>query len=303
MMQEISFDTIRQYGNIELLAKQMVEGFITGLHKSPYHGFSVEFAEHNLYNPGESTRHIDWKVYARTDKLFTKRYEEETNLRAMIVLDRSLSMYYPDKTYDKMGFSTMAAASIAYMLQKQRDAVGLCTFSDDLEEMTQVKSTRTHLHQIFVKLQQMLEKAPPQGETHIAKVLHQVAETIHKRSLVIIFSDMMGQMGNRDEMFAALQHLKHNNHEVLLFHVADHSTELQLDFPERPFVFVDVETGQKEKLRPSQVKEQYEKTIQDLYHDLNVKCGQYKIDYVEVDSKKNIDQIILPYLIKRQRMR
>ncbi|KXX68751.1 MULTISPECIES: DUF58 domain-containing protein [Flammeovirga] len=303
MLQEISFDTIRQYGNIELLAKQMVEGFITGLHKSPYHGFSVEFAEHNLYNPGESTRHIDWKVYARTDKLFTKRYEEETNLRAMIVLDRSPSMYYPDKTFDKMAFSTMAAASLGYMLQKQRDAVGLCTFSDDLEEMTQVKSTRTHLHQIFVKLQQMLEKPPPQKGTHIAKVLHQVAETIHKRSLVIIFSDMMGQMGNRDEMFAALQHLKHNNHEVLLFHVADHSTELQLEFPERPMVFVDVESGQKEKLRPSQVREQYQQTIQQLYHDLNVKCGQYKIDYVEVDSKKDIDQIIIPYMLKRQRMR
>ncbi|GAB4336665.1 MAG: DUF58 domain-containing protein [Flammeovirgaceae bacterium] len=299
---EINFNKIKEYGNIELLARQLVEGFITGLHKSPYHGFSVEFAEHNLYNAGESTRHIDWKVFARTDRLYTKRYEEETNLRCMIVVDNSSSMYYPVETKSKIGFSLLGAASLAYMLQKQRDAFGLCTFSENIENMTPVKSTEKHLNLILTLLQNMFANVPQQRQSNVAGAIHEVAERIHKRSLVVIFSDMMDKTEKLDEIFSALQHLKHNQHEVLLFHVFDKKTELSFDFPERPFVFVDLETGQEEKLRPSLVRKAYQAQIQEIYQEIKVRCGYYKIDFIEADVAGNIDQILLSYLIKRKKM-
>ena len=298
----MDIDKIKEYGNLELLSKQMVEGFITGLHKSPYHGFSVEFAEHRLYNQGESTRFIDWKVFAKTDRLYVKRFEEETNLRCMILLDKSSSMYYPTDNFAKFKFSIMAAGGLAYILHKQRDAVGLCAFSDQIENMTPVKSTPTHIHNMFLNLQRMSEEQPKNKKTSVAKVIHEVAERIHKRSLVIIFSDMMENESEHDEIFSALQHLKHNNHEVLIFHVFDQKTELDFEFPERPIVFVDVETGEEEKAQPSQVKAYYQEKIKKRFQDLKLKCGQYKIDFIEADCGKNIDQILLPYLIKRKRM-
>ncbi|PWJ44293.1 DUF58 domain-containing protein [Sediminitomix flava] len=298
----IDLNQIKEYGNIELLAKQLVEGFITGLHKSPYHGFSVEFAEHSLYNVGESTKYIDWKVFARTDRLYTKRFEEETNLRAMVLLDNSSSMYYPEKDYAKIRFSTVCAAAMAYMLQKQRDAVGLCTFSDEIDYFTQARSTVKHIHNLFLYLQHLMENVPNQKKTSVAEVIHQVAEKIHKRSMVIIFSDMMDNSSNKDELFSALQHLKHNNHEVLLFHVFDAETEINFNFKERPTIFIDVESGQEVKASPSQVKDFYKQEIQQRYHDIKMKCGQYKIDMIEVDCRQNIDQVLLPYLIKRRKM-
>ncbi|WP_020527455.1 DUF58 domain-containing protein [Flexithrix dorotheae] len=293
---------IKEYGNLELLAKQMVEGFITGLHKSPYHGFSVEFAEHNLYNTGESTRYIDWKVYARTDRLYTKRFEEETNLRCMILIDKSSSMYYPLENHGKISFSIFSAACLAYILQKQRDGVGLCGFSEEVDLFTQVKSTNTHVHNLFLLLKQMLEERPTNKKTSVADVIHQVANRIHRRSLIILFSDMMENIDNHDEIFSALQHLKHNNHEVLIFHVYDQKTELDFDFPDRPMVFIDVETGQKEKAQPAQVKKLYKDQINKRFQEIKIKCGQYKIDFIEADCAKKVDQVLLPYLIKRKRM-
>lgn len=298
----MDIDKIKEYGNLELLSKQMVEGFITGLHKSPYHGFSVEFAEHRLYNQGESTRFIDWKVFAKTDRLYVKRFEEETNLRCMILLDKSSSMFYPTENFAKFKFSIMAAGSLSYILHKQRDAVGLCAFSDEVELMTPVKSTSSHIRNMFLNLQRMSEDQPHHKKTSVAKVIHEVAERIHKRSLVIIFSDMMENTSNHDEIFSALQHLKHNNHEVLIFHVYDQKTELDFDFPERPIVFVDLETGEEEKAQPSQVKSYYQNKIKERFQDLKLKCGQYKIDFIEADCGKSMDQILLPYLIKRKRM-
>ncbi|GAA4823645.1 DUF58 domain-containing protein [Algivirga pacifica] len=300
----MDFNKIKEYGNLEMLAKQLVEGFITGLHKSPYHGFSVEFAEHNLYNPGDSTRHIDWKVFARTDRLYTKRYEEETNLRAMIVTDVSSSMYYPLQDAGKLNFSLVAGAAIAYMLQKQRDAVGLCTFHEEIDLMTPVKSTPKHIHNLFLQMQR-LQDAPKNEKkrTNVAEVIHHVAERIHKRSLVVIFSDMMDSDDNLEETFAALQHLKHNNHEVLLFHVTDSLTEMAFDFPEKPTIFVDVETGVEEKVQPAQIRDYYRKQILERYHQIKLRCGQYKIDFIEADCRKDVDQVLLPYLIKRRNMR
>src|SRR5258708_26306224 len=214
-MLPINFEDVRRAGGLELLARQMVEGFITGLHKSPYHGFSVEFAEHRLYNEGQSTRHIDWKVFARTDRLYTKQYEEETNLRCLIAIDCSASMFYPQPGMDKMKFSVYAAAALSYLLTHQRDAVGLALFSDQLDELTAIKSTPAHIDKLFKLLDQKLNTESKLKPTRIADVLHTLAEKIHKRSLVVIFSDMF-EGEDEGEIFKALQHLKHNKHEVLL---------------------------------------------------------------------------------------
>lgn len=294
---------IREYGNVEFLAKQLVEGFITGLHKSPFHGFSVEFAEHRLYNTGESTRHIDWKVFAKSDRLYVKRYEEETNLRCHILIDTSSSMYYPEKTNGKITFSTMAAGALAYMLQKQRDAVSLTTFSDSIELQTPIKSTPSHIHKIFVDLENILKKPKPNRKTSVADTLHEIAEKIHKRSLVVIFSDMFDDINNSDKLFSAMQHLRHNLHEVLLFHVTDRATEEDFNFEERPYEFIDLETNEKVKVQPSQVRDYYQSAIKTFYHDLKLKCGQYKIDFAEADIAQGFDQILSAFLVKRGKMR
>jgi len=299
---QLDLQKIREISSIDLLARQMVEGFITGLHKSPYHGFSVEFAEHRLYNPGESTRDIDWKVYARTDKLFTKRYEEETNLRCQLVIDNSSSMYYPVHNKAKITFSVMASAALAYLLHKQRDAVGITTFSDTIEYQSQVKSTKTHLHKLFIELQKLLDQTQSAKRTAVANVLHQIANKIHKRSLVIIFSDMFDNKEEIKDIINALHHLKHNNHEVLLFHVTDPSTEYEFNFEERPYVFIDLETRNRIKVQPSEVKDFYKKEIKKYYYDLKLKCGQFKIDFIEADVNEDFDKILSAYLIKRARM-
>ena len=300
---ELDIDKLRELSNIELLARQLVEGFITGLHKSPYHGFSVEFAEHRLYNYGESTRHIDWKVFAKTDRLYTKRYEEETNLRCFLVLDNSSSMYYPQPSHGKIKFSILAAAALAFLLQKQRDAVGLYSFSDDIEIQTEIKSTATHVHKILVELQRMYNEAVSSKKTNVPAVLHQIAKKIHRRSLVIIFSDMFQRSENQDEMFSALQHLKHNKHEVLLFHVNDKRTELEFDFEDRPYKFHDLETGQVLKLTPTEIKKAYKNKMGSYYHELFLKCSQLKIDFVDADIHDDFDKILSEYLIKRAKMK
>lgn len=302
-MQNIELAQVRKFGNIEFLAKQMVEGFITGLHKSPYHGFSVEFAEHRLYNTGESTRHIDWKAFGKTDRLYTKRYEEETNLRCQILIDTSSSMYYPSPDFEKITFSIMASACLAYMLQLQRDAVGVATFSEALELQSPIKSTPGHLHSLFIMLERLLKDVPKQKKTSVAPVIHQIADKINKRSLVVIFSDMFENQEETDNLFSALQHLKHNNHEVLLFHVIDSKTEENFEFEERPYEFIDIESGEKVKVQPSQVKEFYKESIKKYYNDLKIRCGQYKIDFITADIGQGMEQILTSYLIKRAKMK
>jgi uncharacterized protein (DUF58 family) len=300
---KIDLQKIRELGNLELLAKQLVEGFITGLHKSPYHGFSVEFAEHRLYNTGESTRDIDWKVYARTDRLFSKRYEEETNLRCTILIDNSSSMYYPRENYGKITFSIAAAAAVAFLLQRQRDAIGITTFSDKIEEQTAVKSTHSHLHKVLVLLEQVLQSTHrEQKKTSIPEVLHQIASKIHKRSLVVIFSDMFDNQEQVQELINGLHHLKHSNHEVLLFHVSDKKTEFDFDFEERPYNFIDVETREELKFNPSQIKEIYTQRMNEYFQDLAIKCGQLKIDFIQADISDDFDKILSAYLIKRGKM-
>lgn len=302
-VRELDLSQIRSFGNLEFLAKQMVEGFITGLHKSPFHGFSVEFAEHQLYNTGESTRHIDWKVFAKTDRLYTKRYEEETNLRCHILIDTSSSMYYPVPDFGKITFSVMAAASLTYLLQRQKDAVSLCTFSDKIEIQTPVKSTPSHVHKIMLELGQLLSTTQSLQGTSVAPVLHQIAESIHKRSLVIIFSDMFDNPEQAEAIFSALQHLRHNMHEVLLFHVTDKKTEEAFDFENRPYEFIDLESGQKVKVQPEQIRDSYRQTVTNYYQELKLKCGQYKIDFIDADIAQGFDQILTAYLVKHAKMR
>jgi uncharacterized protein (DUF58 family) len=302
-MKTIDLKDIRAFGNIELLARQMVEGFITGLHKSPFHGFSVEFAEHRLYNTGETTRHIDWKVFARTDRLYTKRYEEETNLRCQLLVDVSPSMYYPAENQGKITFAIMAAACLSYLLQKQKDAVSLCTFSDKIEIHTPTKSTPSHLHKLFLLLQNLLSRPQTAKTTPVSEVIHQLADKVSRRSLVLIFSDMLDRTSQPDELFSALQHLRHNQHEVVLFHVTDKKTEGQFQFEERPYEFVDVESGEKVRLQPSQIREEYVKQMQAFEEQLRLRCGQYKIDFVEADIAEGFSGILQAYLIKRSNMR
>jgi uncharacterized protein (DUF58 family) len=301
--QKLDLKDIKRFDNLELLAKQLVEGFITGLHKSPYHGFSVEFAEHRLYNEGESTRHVDWKVFARTDRLYTKQYEEETNLRCQILIDNSSSMHYPANSKDKIRFSIYCAAAIAYLLQKQRDAVGVAIFSDKIEFTSAIRSTASHLNKLLQVLQQIPENEAKNSGTNAAQVIHEVAETNHKRSLIIIFSDMFEGGAAQDELYKALQHLKHNKHEVLLFHVAEHSSELAFEFEDRPHQFIDLETGEKLDLNPGQIKTQYRSQMQSFFNEIKLKCNQLKIDFVPVNTETDVYHVLQSYLIKRARMR
>ncbi len=299
----MTIEDIRLSGSLELLAKQLVEGFITGLHKSPYHGFSVEFAEHRLYNEGQSTRHIDWKVFARTDRLYTKQYEEETNLRCVIAIDCSSSMYYPKDTHQKLTFSVYAASALAYMLNKQRDAVGLCLFSDKIEELTPIRSTPTHLDKLFTLLDKKLKNTDgARKSTQVANVLHEIAEKTHRRSLVVIFSDMF-EGGDDEEIFKALQHLKHNKHEVILFHVTDHATELDFNFEERPYEFIDLESGDKLTLNPHEIKEQFEKHLKEYHLKLKMKCNQLKIDFISANIQDGYFDVLQAYMIKRSKMK
>ncbi|MGD1847436.1 MAG: DUF58 domain-containing protein [Salibacteraceae bacterium] len=307
MARRIDQQRITQFGSLEILAREAVEGFITGLHKSPFHGFSVEFAEHRLYNTGESTRHIDWKLYARSEKLFVKRYEEETNLRCQVVIDHSSSMFFPkekdEKAVNKITFSAYAAATLIYLLRRQRDAVGLSVFSDKIELHTQAKSSSVHHKYLFDQMERLINEEPEQKPTFAVDALHQIAENVHKRSLVVIFSDMMDNSErSQKEMFAALQHLRHNKHEVILFNVVDKAKELDFDYENRPYTFVDMESGEEVKLNPNAIKETYLSSIREYEKDLRLKCAQYHIDYEVADINEGFDHVLRSYLTKRAKM-
>lgn len=300
---------IEPFSKLEMLAKQVVEGFITGLHKSPFHGFSVEFAEHRIYNAGESTKHIDWKLFAKTDKLFIKRYEEETNLRCQIIIDASQSMLFPlEKSgttqNNKLSFSVYAAAALIELLKHQRDAVGLTLFDADIFKHYPAKSNPTQQKIIYHELEELLNRTAYEetSSTQSAKVLDQIAEIIHKRSLVVIFSDMFEEQSNLESIFSALQHLKYKKHDVVLFHVTDKKHELNFEFENRPHHFIDLETKEEIKLNPNQIKDVYLKKINEYTDAIKLKCGQYKIDFVEADISKGFDVVLQTYLVKRSLM-
>ncbi len=295
------------FKNLELLANQVVEGFISGMHKSPFHGFSSEFAEHKIYNQGESTRHIDWKLYAKTDKLYTKRYEEETNLRCHIIVDNSSSMHYPQvkeinlDNLNKIGFSVLAAASMMNILKRQRDAVGLSIYSDNYDYYAPEKGSERHHQMLLNVLGETVEDRPEQKSTNTYTYLHQIAEKIHRRSMIFLFTDMFQTETEDEKLFEALRHLKYNKHEVIVFHVFDKKKELSFDFDNKPKRFIDVETGEYINLYAENIKENYEKAVADYFHNLKLKCGQYRIKYVEADINENFNKILMTYLVERQK--
>jgi uncharacterized protein (DUF58 family) len=296
--------------NLEMLAAQVVEGFIVGLHRSPFHGFSVEFAEHRLYNAGESTRNLDWKVYARTDKLFVKRFEEETNLRCQIVVDASSTMYFPwdEKRRDelkyknKFCFAAQSAAVLMNALKRQRDAFGLTLFDDDVRVVTQCKSTTTHYRQVLAHLANRIEEPVLNKATNLAKTLHQVADSTHRRSMIVIFTDVVERMSDTEDLFSALQHLRHNKHEVILFHVTDKAKELDFEYENRPYLFVDMESGEQVRLQPNQIKAWYVEQVQTFIEQLKLRCLQYKIDFVEADINRGFYPILQTWMAKREKM-
>ena len=296
---------VRQLANLELLARQVVEGFITGLHQSPFHGFSVEFAEHRLYNTGESVKNIDWKLFARTDKLFVKQYEEETNLRSYLLLDTSSSMNFPLKGISKLQFSVYAIASLMYLFKKQRDAFGLCVFANEIDFLSAARSTTTHLFHLYAQLEKAYNEPKLNTTTNLSGVLHRIAEEVHQRSMVIIFSDMLENSMNSEKtnaLFAAIQHLKYNKHEVIIFNVNDHNSEVDFNFDNRPHHFVDMESGEEIRIHPNKVRDNYRTALKNYREQLELKCAQYNIDIVDCDIQNGYYDLLKAYLIKRNKM-
>lgn len=305
------FPEIEKYKSLDFFARQVVEGFITGLHKSPFHGFSVEFAEHRLYNSGESTKNIDWKLYGRTDKLFVKRYEEETNLRCQVLIDQSSSMYFPVERQgdfhnpNKLTFSVYAAALIMELLVRQRDAFGLTLFSDKVDFQTEVRSSVLHQRYVYSIMEQMLRPVKAdtleQRGTNVADCIHLLAEKMHRRSLVVIFTDAFVREDDMEPLFDAMRHLRHCKHEVLLFHTYDRDKELELNYGNRPYYFIDMETGRKIKAFPNEIADRYRSAMSQQVERIKRHAMQYHIDYVPVDVNLGFDQIMQPYILKRSR--
>ena len=298
---------ITGFNNLELLAHQVVEGFISGLHKSPFHGFSAEFAEHKIYNQGESIKHIDWKLFAKTDKLYTKHYEEETNLRCHLIIDNSSSMHYPLlKDFDinhlnTIGFSVLAAAAIMNLLKRQRDAVGLSIYSDYYDFYSNEKGSERHHQMLLAKLNEALANKREQIKTKTYTYLHEIADKIKRRSMIFLFTDMFQSDLEEEKLFEALQHLKYNKHEVILFHTYDKEKEIEFDFSNRPKRFVDVETGAHVNLYADAIRGDYKEAVKDYFTALKIRCGQYRIKYVPVAINEDFSAILTTYLLERQK--
>jgi len=294
------------FSQLNILANQIVEGFMSGIHKSPFHGYSAEFDEHRLYNKGDSTKFIDWKLYAKTDKLYTKKYEDETNLRCHFILDNSSSMHYPkivefnlDKC-SKYTFSSISILALINILLKQNDAFGLSLFSNQIDFNISEKSSYNQLKIISNTLEKFFKSKDLSKTTDTIKSLHYIAENLKRRSLVFIFSDMFQSESQSKDVFEALRHLKYNKHQVVLFHTTDLDKEINFDFSEFPRRFVDVESQKKIDLYPEQVKENYQNLAQSFKSELLQKCRQYQIKYVDADINKGFEKVILTYLLEKQ---
>ena len=303
---------LSRYKALDFFARQVVEGFITGRHRSPFHGFSAEFSDYRQYNTGESTRNIDWRLYARTDKLFVKQFEEETNLRCQLLIDQSSSMFYPVEGQgdvehpNKLTFSVYAAAVLIELLHRQRDAFGLTLLSDGIDRHTPCRSNATHQRYLLGLLDELLlpvdTDSRPMRTTDIADAIHLAAEQIHRRSLVVLFTDAFVHDDQREALVDALRHLRHNKHEVIFFHTFDRQHELQLDYDARPHRFIDLETGRQVRLQPSEIADAYSREMLHQQADLQQRALQYRIDYIPVDVAQGFHQIILPFLLKRSKI-
>jgi len=286
-------EIISRLNNLSLKARFVVEGFIVGLHKSPYHGFSVEFSEHRAYGAGDEIRHVDWKLWGKTDRFFIKQFEEETNLKSYLLIDQSLSMTYKSKNVSKLEYAQILAASLGYLMLKQQDAVGLILFDDQIRINIPARSKRSHLNIILSKMQNI--KSSP--ETTIAPILHKTAEVIKKRGLIILISDLFD---DPDEILSGLQHFRYKGHEVVVFHVLD-PKELTLDFTQRTR-FRDMESGEEIITDPWHIQVDYQKNMKQFCNYFKSMCRQKNIDYVQLSTDSPLDMALSEYLIKRKRI-
>lgn len=303
----LDHELLSQLAPLELRARKIVEGFISGLHKSPHHGFSVEFAEHRPYNPGDEIKHIDWKVYAKTERLYVKKYEEETNLRCYVLLDTSSSMFYKYfGEWTKLKYGIHFGAALMYLMHRQRDACGLVTFSEGIDKFIPAKSSYSHLRLLFTQFEQLLDQEKKEAEakkqTATAKVIHEVAERLNHRSLVVILTDLFENVDQHDQLISSLKHLRHRNHEVLLFDVLEQQSERELDFPDRRILMQDMETGSQMEIMPAQVRKDYKKKVEELTHRFRMACSEFQIDFEELDTQSDFDLALLAYLNKRKRL-
>jgi uncharacterized protein (DUF58 family) len=287
-------ETLARMRGLDLKARLVVEGFLEGLHRSPYKGFSVEFSEYRPYIPGDEPRRIDWKVYAKRDRYYVREYQEETNLRAMLLVDASGSMAYKSAALSKLDYATTLAAALAYLLVKQKDAVGLATFDTKIKEYIPPRSSRNHLQLLLSRL----EELEPGGETDLSGSLHGLAERSRKRGLIMIFSDLFD---SPDNVLLALRHFRHRKHEVILFHILDPQEEsFEFASPQR---FVDMETGKEASLDPRLVRAEYRKALDEYRRLLKTTCAEHLIDYNPIQTDQGLEHALFRYLEKRRRLR
>ena len=291
--QLLSPEIISRLNNLSLKARFVVEGFIVGLHKSPYHGFSVEFSEHRAYGAGDEIRHIDWKLWGKTDRYFVKQFEEETNLKSYLLIDQSLSMNYQSIKLSKLEYAQLLAASLGYLMLKQQDAVGLTLFDDQIRVNIHARSKWGHLNVILSQMENI--SAGP--ETHIAPVLHQSAESIKKRGLIILISDLFD---SPEEVLSGLQHFRYKGHEVVVFHILD-PQELKLNFPQRTR-FRDMESGEEMITEPWHIQGDYQCSLEAFCNYYKIQCRKNNIDYVCLSTDESLDLALSEYLLKRRRM-
>ena len=284
---------ISKLTRLDLTARLVVEGFLTGLHRSPYHGFSVEFAEHRQYMPGDPLRHLDWRVLAKSDRKFIKQYEEETNLRAMLLVDTSASMGYGSHGITKLDYARQLAASLAYLMLRQNDAVGMFAFATGRAELIPPRSTLGHARPLLL----LLERLTPGGATDFASSLHSLAERMTRRGLVILISDLLD---DPERIAQAIHHFRHRKHEVLVFHVLD-PQEVAFDF-EREAVYVDLETGERVTTRPQELRPDYRARVSAWRDQLRQFCIEKRAEYVPLTTDQPYDRALLEYLSKRARL-
>ncbi len=279
---------------LDLVARLVVEGFITGLHQSPYHGFSVEFSEYRQYMPGDPLRDIDWKVYGKTDRLYVKQYEEETNLKAYLLLDASASMGYGSGPLTKFQYASFLSAALAQLMLRQRDAVGLLTFDAGIQTYLPPRSMGSYLHTLL----HTLENTTPEGaDTDLAKTFHELAERIVRRGLIIVLSDLLDEP---DALLSGLKHFRHRKHEVVVFHILD-PRERDLAF-NRETRFVDLESGSQIATEPWHIAPAYKAHMDALVNRFRSECREHLIDYVLIDTEEPFDTALVNYLAKRKRL-
>jgi len=287
-------ETVSKLKGMELRARMVVEGFIAGLHKSPYHGFSVEFAEHRQYMPGDNIRDIDWKVYAKTDRYYIKQYEEETNLKGYLLLDCSASMrYHSGSRISKFDYAGMLCGALSYMMLRQRDAVGVVTFDRSIRRYVPPRSRSGHLHVLLTEI----ANQQPSDETDISGTLHEMAERIKRRGLVVILSDLLDEP---ERIVSGLRHFRYNKHEVIVFHILD-PRERDFNFGGEA-VFKDMETGEEISTLPFQMKKEYARAVSEFSESIAGACRQSNIDYHPIDTAMPFDQALYAFLAKRERL-